>query len=76
MLPENDFVDRKVNKKLEEAYEHIKPYMKEDQLLKELCSQCEKYSGQDHNYEECRNKICFDMYLATTYLLWATAWED
>lgn len=75
MLPENDFVDKKVNKKLEEAYEHIKHHMKEDQLLKELCSQCEKYRGQEHDYEKCRNKICFDMYLATSYLHWVTAWE-
>lgn len=75
MLPENDFIDKKVNKKLEEAYEHIEPYMKEDQLLKELCSRCEEYMGQEHDYEECRNKICFDMYLATVYLLWTTAWE-
>lgn len=75
MLPENDFVDKKVNKKLEEAYEHIKPYMKEDPLLKELCAQCEKYNGQEHNYEECRNKVCFDIYLAAVYLRWVTAWE-
>lgn len=75
MLPEKDFVYKKVNKKLEEAYEMEKPYMKENQLLKELCTRCEKYKGQEHNYEECQDMICFDMFLATEYLLWATAWE-
>lgn len=75
MFPENNFVDKKVNKKLEEAYELIKPYIKEDPLLKELCPRCKKYIGQEHDYEECRNEVCFDMYLATTYLRWVTAWE-
>ena len=61
--------------KLEEAYEHIKPYLSSQNMLKEMCKNCEFYCGKNHDYEECRNKACFKCYLAYEYLRWSTSYE-
>lgn len=58
---------------LQEAYRHIKPYIKVKKELKELCGNCEEYCGEQHDYEECRQKICFKCWLALVYLDWCNA---
>lgn len=35
--------EKKVEKKLQEAYEHIQPYMKDDASLSLLCRPCEQW---------------------------------
>ena len=69
-------VDEKANRKLEEAYAHIKPYIKNESELFEMCMTCECWNGKDkHDYDECRNKPCFRFWLAFVYLHWETSWE-
>lgn len=69
-------VDEKVNRKLEQAYVHIKPYMEDQTELYEMCKNCECWKGKQlHDYDECRNKPCFRFWLGFTYLHWDTAWE-
>lgn len=67
--------DKKVNRKLEESYIHIKPYMHQQEELKEMCKNCECWLGKDHDYEECKDKPCFRFWLAFVYLCWYTSWE-
>jgi len=69
------FTQEKVDRKLQEAYDHIKPYMKEQKSLSELCKQCEGWMGGYHDYEECRDKMCFKCWLAMVYLEWETSYE-
>lgn len=60
----------KIEKQTSEAYEHIKPYLKDQNELYEMCKHCENYCGKNHDYEECRNSMCFKFYLAYVYLDW------
>lgn len=58
-------------RQLEESYNHIKPYLKICcPELEKMCSKCEKYCGIEHNYEECKDEICFKFFLAFEYLEW------
>lgn len=60
----------KTKKQIAEAYNHFKPYLEKQEELKELCSYCEDYCGKHHNYEDCKDRICFKMYLSFAYLEW------
>lgn len=60
--------DRKTEIQLEEAYKLHKSYLKNDEDLKELCFCCEAYCGKEHDYEVCRNEMCFKCFLAYKYL--------
>ncbi len=31
---------------------------------------CDDYCGKHHNYEDCKDRICFKMYLSFAYLEW------
>lgn len=65
-----------VKQKLEEAEVHIKPYIKEQKCLNEMCKRCEAYCGKEHNYEECKDMWCYKFYLAYVYLEWISSYED
>lgn len=74
---------RDTSQQLEESYQHIKPYLHDTYLrdkcceeLKEMCSQYECYCGNEHDYEECRKKPCFNFYLAFKYLEWANSYHN
>lgn len=60
----------KIEKQIEEAYIHIKPYLRDQQELEEMCKQCERFCGKKHDYEECKDRVCFKFYLAYVYLDW------
>ena len=60
-------------KNMEEAYKHIKPYLDNEKCteeLREMCQCCEAYCGGTHDYDECKDKMCFKFYLAFVYLEW------
>lgn len=67
--------ERKFERKIEESYKHIKPYLKDQKILKDMCERCEKYCGKEHDYEECLNTPCFRCFLGYSYLQLATSWE-
>ena len=60
----------KIDRQIEETWEHIKPYIKDQKELYEMCKHCERYCGKQHDYEECLNMQCFKFYLAYAYLDW------
>lgn len=76
-LSSGDLMDTttKFERKIEESYNHIKPYLKEQTILKDMCSHCARYCGKQHNYEECLDMPCFKCFLGYSYLEWATSWE-
>ncbi len=59
-----------IERQLEECYQHMKPYIKNNKILKEMCCRCENYCGEQHDYEECRNEPCFKCWLGLMYLDW------
>lgn len=65
----------KMQRKLEEAYKHIEPHLKEKDILKDMCKHCERYCENQHNYKECLDMPCFKCFLGYSYLEWATSWE-
>ena len=68
-----------IEKKLEECYQHIKPYLGNEEdtpLLNEMCKMCEFWNGEEHDYEECRNKACFKLFLGYQYLCWEDGYDD
>lgn len=68
---------KKLECKLEEAYQHMKPYMGKEETseLLNMCKYCERWVGDTHNYNECRNMPCFINWLGYAYLKWETSWE-
>lgn len=67
----------KTERNLEEAYNHIKPYLSDKDCTKELremCKNCEAYYGDEHDYTECRNRMCFKFFLAFEYLNWSNSY--
>lgn len=64
--------------KLEEVYQHMKPYMNRTESVPELvamCQHCERWTGCNHNYEKCRDMPCFKNWLGYAYLEWTTGCE-
>lgn len=68
-------METNVKRKLQEAEEHIEPYIKEQKCLREMCKRCEQYCGKDHDYHECKDMWCYKFYLAYVYLEWSTSFE-
>lgn len=70
-----------VERRLEESYRHIRDYLNRDnvgesvKLLHEMCDSCECYCGKEHDYEECRNKPCFKLFLGYEYMVWDASWS-
>lgn len=71
----------KDERNLDETYNHIKYYLNDKDagesicLLHEMCNKCEFYCGKEHDYEECRNKPCFKLFLGYEYMCWETSWR-
>ena len=68
-------MNNSIERKLEECYQHILPYIHDDddeeiQILKSMCERCERYNGKEHDYSECRNEPCFICYLGFEYMCW------
>lgn len=66
----------KTEEQLQECYEHMRPYMRNENCtreLREMCQNCEVYCGLEHEYEECRQKPCFRFWLAYKYIGWCNA---
>lgn len=60
----------RMNERFDEAYRHIKPYIKDARELHSMCSRCERYCGEMHDFSECREEWCFKFWLAYVYLKW------
>ncbi len=67
----------KLERKLEEVYQHMKPYMDKENAseLFAMCKYCEIWAGDAHDYEDCRNKPCFKNWLGYAYLQWETSYK-
>ena len=66
----------KTKRQLKECYEHMEPYIKDENCTEELrtmCKSCELYCGIEHDFTECREKICFQFWLAWQYLEWVNS---
>ena len=68
-------MNKKMQRKIEYSYTHIKPYLKTQEILKDMCGRCERYCGEQHDYEECLDMPCFKCFLGYSYLEWETSWE-
>lgn len=67
----------RVERKLEEAYQHMKPYLNTESApeLFAMCNLCEKWDGKAHDFSGCRNMPCFKCWLGLAYLKWETSYE-
>lgn len=68
---------KNVSAKIEESYRNFKPYLDDGttgQELKEMCEYCELYCGIKHDYENCRNRNCFQFWLCYKYLEWCNSY--
>lgn len=68
-------MNRKMQYKIEESYNHIKPYLEEQEILMDMCKYCDIYNGKQHDYEECLDMPCFKCFLGYSYLEWETSLE-
>lgn len=70
-------MNKETNRQLEESYNHIKPYIKTCcPELEKMCDKCENYCGKEHDYEECKDEICFKFFLAFKYLEWSNSFRE
>ena len=61
---------------LDESWQNVKPYLKDEEKLKEMCQNCEAWCGKEHDYNECLNKPCFQFFLAYNYLEWSNSVKE
>ncbi len=63
-------LDDILERRLQETYEHLMPYLHIDENLQRTCANCEYYMGEEHDYSECRHNQCFINYLGLKRLEW------
>ena len=71
-------MDKELDRKLEEAYQHMIPYMDKENApeLIAMCENCRFWSSDEkHYYDECRNRPCFINWLGLAYLKWEVSNE-
>ena len=65
-------VEQTLNRRLDDEYNRIKPYLNNTKCcadLHKMCENCDGFMGvAQHNYEDCKNKNCFRFYLAYSIL--------
>lgn len=65
-------MDKVLDRRLDEEYNLLKPYINDRKCCGELhkmCNKCEQFLGADeHNYEDCKDMECFKFYLAYSSL--------
>lgn len=64
-----------LKRRIEESYNHIKPYLDEEKELHLMCRDCERWNGKEHDYTECRDRPCFIFWLAFEYMYWSLGYE-
>ena len=73
-------IKEKTERQLQEVYKrnlHIckNAFSKEvSPELYEVCKHCEAYTGDRHDYTECRDNQCFKNWLALEYLDWVNGY--
>lgn len=69
-------IDEELNRRLDDTYQRITPYLNNDfPKLKKMCEICECWYGDEHNYEDCKDKPCFRFFLAYERLHYSIGWE-
>lgn len=56
--------------KITQMRNHLLPLLSDPNVTKELremCAHCEAYCGEEHCYEECFTKRCFQFWLSYKY---------
>lgn len=69
---------KNTERKIKESYDHMKDYLDDlecTEELRDMCKHCERYCGKEHNYEHCKDMMCFKFYLAFEYLEWSGTYE-
>ena len=72
-------IRKKTEQQLEEVYQrnlHCRGSFEADSSpeLHEMCINCENYTGNKHDYSECREMQCFKNWLALEYLDWVNGY--
>lgn len=68
---------KETERQIEECYNHINSYLYSESAteeLREMCKNCEVYSGTEHDFEECKDRHCFRFWLAYEYLEWLNSY--
>lgn len=64
-------------RQIKESYINIKPYLNDTDdcgtELRAMCERCERYCGNEHDWNECLDMPCFQFYLAYEYLEWVNS---
>ena len=73
-------MNKQVERKLNEAYQHIKRHINDSNVgseLRKMCACCECWypNPEEMDYKQCFDKPCFKFWLAYVYLDWETAFE-
>ena len=69
---------KETERQLNAAYHHMLNYFDDKESteeLREMCQNCEAYAGLEHDYTECKGRMCFNFYLAFEYLEWDNAFK-
>lgn len=64
----------------DEVWERNKPYMTKEYIketaedLLPICQKCEKWTGEDHDFETCRGCQVMELWLSNEFLEWYMSW--
>lgn len=64
-------------RQLLECRERIREFMNEESQpeLFEMCKTCENFMGEQHDFENCYDRPCFNFWLAFEYLEWVNSYR-
>lgn len=64
--------------KRDEVWKRKQPYLDDKRTLEDLlpiCERCEEWCGKEHDFEQCRNMQCFELFLSHEYLKWVYSYS-
>lgn len=64
-----------LDEKINEYYEQVFKIYGSDELT-EMCKNCERWNGKEHDYTECKHRPCFRFFCAYGYLRMLSAWDN
>lgn len=73
-------IRKNTERQIEEVYQrnmHCKDSFSKESSpeLYSMCKNCEEYTGDNHDYSECRENQCFINWLALEYLDWINGYR-
>ena len=55
-------MNNKTKEVIDNELQRCLDYVDDDEMLQDMCKNCEKWCGKEHDYLECLDRPCFTFY--------------